>query len=172
MSQPVVTVRPAPALSRLFAPDDDAACRFRDSSPPSSGTRTLRRAYLRAAVEFATWCEQNEVGELRGHVPIHVAAYIEIDPAKRLAAPSVKQHLAAISMLFDWLVIGQVIAANPASPVRGPKHSVKKGKTAGLRPSKLAPCSIRSTLLLMSVFEPLGYVRLRSRTQCAHKQCY
>jgi len=32
-------------------------------------------------------------------------------------------------MLFDWLVIGQVIATNPASSVRGPKHSVKKGKT-------------------------------------------
>ena len=31
-------------------------------------------------------------------------------------------------MLFDWLVIGQVIAANPANSVRGPKHSVKKGK--------------------------------------------
>jgi integrase len=47
----------------------------------------------------------------------------------RLAAPSVKVHLAAIRMLFDWLVVGQVIAVNPASPVRGPKHVVKKGKT-------------------------------------------
>ena len=32
-------------------------------------------------------------------------------------------------MLFDWLVIGQVMPANPASSVRGPRHSVKKGKT-------------------------------------------
>jgi site-specific recombinase XerD len=32
-------------------------------------------------------------------------------------------------MLFDWLVIGQVIPNNPASAVRGPKYSVKKGKT-------------------------------------------
>jgi integrase len=32
-------------------------------------------------------------------------------------------------MLFDWLVVGQVIAFNPASSVRGPKHSVRKGKT-------------------------------------------
>jgi site-specific recombinase XerC len=45
------------------------------------------------------------------------------------AAPSVKQHLAAIRMLFDWLVVGQVVAVNPASSVRGPKHSTKKGKT-------------------------------------------
>jgi integrase/recombinase XerD len=37
--------------------------------------------------------------------------------------------LAAIRMLFDWLVVGQVMATNPAAPVRGPKYTVKKGKT-------------------------------------------
>ena len=31
-------------------------------------------------------------------------------------------------MLFDWLVVGQVMPSNSASVVRGPKHSVKKGK--------------------------------------------
>jgi hypothetical protein len=46
-----------------------------------------------------------------------------------IAAPSVKVQLAGIRMFFDWLVIGQVIPMNPASAVRGPKHSVKKGKT-------------------------------------------
>ena len=40
-----------------------------------------------------------------------------------------KQRLAAIRMLFDWLVTGQVISANPASAVRGPKHVVRVGKT-------------------------------------------
>jgi site-specific recombinase XerD len=57
-----------------------------------------------------------------------VAAYIEM-LGKRLAKPSVKQHLAAIRMLFDWLVVGQVVATNPAAPVRGPKYTVRKGKT-------------------------------------------
>src|SRR5450759_1104946 len=60
--------------------------------------------------------------------PLHVAAYIEQMTA-RLAKPSVKQHLAAIRMLFDWLVVGQVVATNPAAPVRGPKYTVRKGKT-------------------------------------------
>ena len=46
-----------------------------------------------------------------------------------MAKPSVKQHLAAIRMLFDWLVTGQVLATNPAHAVRGPKHVVKRGKT-------------------------------------------
>ena len=50
----------------------------------------------------------------------------------RLAAPSVKLQLAAIRMLFDWLVVGQIVPTNPASAVRGPKHSLKKGKTPAL----------------------------------------
>jgi len=41
----------------------------------------------------------------------------------------VKQQLAAIRMLFDWLVIGQVMPTNPAAAVRGPNHVVKTGKT-------------------------------------------
>ena len=40
-----------------------------------------------------------------------------------------RQHLAALRTLFDWLVIGQVVAFNLASSVRGPKHVVKTGKT-------------------------------------------
>jgi hypothetical protein len=35
-------------------------------------------------------------------------------------------------MLFDRLVTDQVIPLNPAHSVRGPKHSVKKGKTSVL----------------------------------------
>jgi site-specific recombinase XerC len=46
-----------------------------------------------------------------------------------VSAPSVKQQLAAIRMLFDWLVIGQIVPNNPAAAVRGPKHVVKTGKT-------------------------------------------
>ena len=42
---------------------------------------------------------------------------------------SVKQHLAALRMLFDWFVVGQVLPFNPAGSVRGPKQVVKKGKT-------------------------------------------
>src|ERR1700716_3024114 len=45
------------------------------------------------------------------------------------AAPGVKQQLAAVRMLFDWLITGQVLPTNPAAAVRGPKHVVKTGKT-------------------------------------------
>ena len=57
-----------------------------------------------------------------------VAAYVE-ELTGKLAPASVKQHLAGIRMLFDWLVVGQVLPFNPASSVRGPKHVVKRGKT-------------------------------------------
>ena len=60
--------------------------------------------------------------------PVHVAAYIEL-LAGEMSAPTVKQHLACIRMLFDWLVIGQVMPSNPAHSVRGPRHSVSKGVT-------------------------------------------
>ena len=46
-----------------------------------------------------------------------------------IVSPFCEATLAAIRMLFDWLVVGQVLATNPASSVRGPKHSVRKGKT-------------------------------------------
>ncbi len=57
--------------------------------------------------------------------PIHVAAYEESQGS--LSRPSVKQHLAALKMLFDWLVIG----SNPAQNVRGPNRSHNKAKTPG-----------------------------------------
>jgi site-specific recombinase XerC len=44
-------------------------------------------------------------------------------------APGVKQQLAAVRMLFDWLITGQIVPMNPAAAVRGPKHVVKTGKT-------------------------------------------
>ena len=60
--------------------------------------------------------------------PFDVGAYIEA-LQETAAPPSVKQQLAAVRMLFDWLVIGQVMPTNPAAAVRGPKHVVKTGKT-------------------------------------------
>jgi integrase/recombinase XerD len=86
-----------------------------------------RAAYAQAVFQLADWCQEKGI-VLRQVSPFLVAAYIE-ELGKRLAVPSVKQHLAAIRMLFDYLVVGQVVATNPASSVRGPKHVVKKGLT-------------------------------------------
>jgi site-specific recombinase XerD len=86
-----------------------------------------REAYGRAIVRFARWAEQHKL-QLTQLQPFFIATYIE-DLGKVVSAPTVKQHLAALKMLFDYLVIGQVLPMNPASGVRGPKHVVTKGST-------------------------------------------
>ena len=60
-----------------------------------------------------------------------MAAYIWTHPG---SVPTVKQHLAAIRALCDWLVVHQVLPVNPAAAVRGPKHVVTKGATPVLTP--------------------------------------
>ena len=62
-----------------------------------------------------------------------MAAYIRTHPG---SAPTVKQHLAAIRMLGDWLVVSQVIPVNPAAAVRGPTHVVTTGATPVLSPAE------------------------------------
>ncbi len=110
----------------LYGPDQVAAKRTLEFFAVNIRNPNTRRAYARAAAEFARWCGLRGVSDVRQVQPMHVAAYIE---GLKIAAPSVKQRLAALRMLFDWLVIGQVLPVNPAGSVRGPRHSVKKGKT-------------------------------------------
>jgi len=107
---------------------EHAARRFLEYFAASIRNRNTRMAYYRAACSFFAWIERHGIGELADIEPLHVAAYIEALQATA-AKPTVKQHLAAIRMLFDWLVIGQVLAINPAHAVRGPKHVVRRGKT-------------------------------------------
>lgn len=87
-----------------------------------------RRAYLRATMDFSRFMEERGLVQLGSVQPLHVAAWVETQ-LKAYSKPTVKQQLAAVKMLFDWLVVGQVVASNPASSVRGPKHSIKRGKT-------------------------------------------
>ncbi len=88
--------------------------------------KNTRLAYAQAIRQFFDWCEARNVQTLDRIQPVVIAGYIEQHPG---SPPTVKQHLAAIRMLFDWLVTGQIVANNPATSVRGPKHVVKRGKT-------------------------------------------
>jgi site-specific recombinase XerD len=103
-----------------------AARRFLEFFTANIRNPNTRLAYARAVSRFLAWCEEHGLHQLEAIEPMVVAAYIERHPG---SPPTVKQHLAAIRMLFDWLVIGQVIPANPAASVRGPKHVVSSGKT-------------------------------------------
>ena len=84
-----------------------------------------RIAYAHAVGSFCRWLEERNI-ELREVRPMTVAAYIEHFPG---SVPSCKQALAAIRMMCDWMVTGQILPTNPAASVRGPKHIVKRGKT-------------------------------------------
>jgi integrase/recombinase XerD len=119
----VVDSSPLPAL---FSPDTKTAERFMGFFSVHIRNPNTRRAYYHVAERFSQWCAELGIHRLAEVRPMHVAAYIEDLP---LAKPSVKQHLAALRMLFDWLVIGHVIDVNPAHAVRGPKHVVKLGRT-------------------------------------------
>jgi site-specific recombinase XerD len=107
---------------------DHAVRRFLEFFAAQIRNKNTRMAYYRAVCNFFAWVEQHRIGELADIEPVHVAAYIEVLQTTA-AKPTVKQHLAAIRMLFDWLIIGQVLALNPAHAVRGPKHVVRRGKT-------------------------------------------
>jgi site-specific recombinase XerD len=112
----------------IAAAGERAARRFLEFFAATIRNRNTREAYYRACCSFFAWLDLNGISELADIEPIHVAAYIEAMQAA-MAKPTVKQHLAAVRMLFDWLVVGQVLAINPAHAVRGPKHVVKRGKT-------------------------------------------
>src|ERR1022692_1558793 len=118
-----------PELPALIAgAGERAAWRFLEFFTVNIRNKNTRAAYARATADFLRWCEGQGIGELGRVQPVHVAAYIELLQGRR-SAPTVKQHLACIRMLFDWLVIGQVMPTNPAHSVRGPRHSVNKGST-------------------------------------------
>jgi len=107
-----------------------AAWRFVEFFTATIRNKNTRAAYAEAVGQFFAWCEKHRVHTLPQISPIVIATYIENHPG---AAPTVKQHLAAIRMLFDFLVTGQIVPMNPAASVRGPKHVVKRGKTPVLK---------------------------------------
>ena len=112
----------------LFLREARAAEWFFDFFTANIRNKHTRRAYYNSACKFSEFCADRGVHDLAHVKPVHVAGYVE-SLLKGFAKPTIKQHLAAIRMLFDWLVVGQVIDVNPAHAVRGPKHVVKKGRT-------------------------------------------
>ena len=106
---------------------EPAAWRYIEFFTANIRNPNTRRAYARACSQFFAWCEDRGL-TLTTIRPFDVATYIEALQQTH-SAPGVKQQLAAVRMLFDWLITGQVVPSNPASAVRGPKHVVKTGKT-------------------------------------------
>lgn len=128
MSQLIVAPSPDLIPAPLFAPTPKAARRVVEFFTAQINNDHTRRAYVNATRRFAASCEDHGLDALTAVQPFHVAAFIK-ELQGEFTPPTVKQNLAALRMLFDWLVTGHVMEANPAHSVRGPKYVVKKGKT-------------------------------------------
>jgi len=148
----LATINPIATPALIDAAGPRATTRFLEFFVATIRNAHTRRAYSRAVTEFLSWCEQAGVASIAEVGPLHVGTYIELltrDP--ELSAPTIKQKLAAIRMLFDWLVTGQVMAVNPAASVRGPTHIVKRGKTP-----VLDPVEARALIDAIDVSTPIG----------------
>src|ERR1700692_4221799 len=115
---PAIITRAGPSTRKKF---------FEFFTVPIRNAHT-RAAYYRAIQQFLAWAERAGYQDLEDIEPITVAAYIEI--LQRRAAPAtVKQHMAAIRMLFSWLTEKGVLAMNPAREVKTERFSRTEGKT-------------------------------------------
>ncbi|WP_322034622.1 tyrosine-type recombinase/integrase [Burkholderia sp. BCC1970] len=142
----------------VTAAGERAGVRFLEFFASAIRNPHTRRAYARAAGDFLTWCGEMGIPSIAAVQPLHVAAWIELQ-TQTLSAPTVKQRLAAIRHLFDWLVTGQIVPMNPAASVRGPSHTVRTGKTPVLDASEA-----RQLLDSIDVSTPAG---LRDRALIA-----
>jgi integrase/recombinase XerD len=150
----VVTPENAPALPTIITCEGRKATkRFLEFFTANIRNPNTRLSYTRAVGSFLAWCEEHGAS-LHQIEPMIVAAYIEQLTQER-APQTVKQHLAAIRMLFDWLVTGQVVPFNPAASVRGPRYSIRKGKTPVL--------SAQETRKLLDSIDVSHVVGLRDR---------
>lgn len=151
MTQAITLAPPALALPALVASADERGQRrFLEFFAVTIRNAHTRRAYARAAGEFLGWCDARGVTSIAGVQPLHVAAWVE-QLGRKVSVPTVKQRLAGVRHLFDWLVTGQVIPTNPAASVRGPAHSVRRGKTPVLDPQEA-----RALLDSIDVTTPAG----------------
>jgi site-specific recombinase XerC len=158
MSDALIPTRSDSLPSLVVAAGERAGIRFIEFFASAIRNPHTRRAYARAAGDFLAWCAGAGVKQITAVQPLHVAAWIELQTATH-AALTVKQRLAAIRHLFDWLVTGQVVPHNPAASVRGPSHTTKQGKTPVLDASEA-----RQLLDAIDVSTPIG---LRDRALIA-----
>lgn len=126
--------RPNAVPTLLWQQDQRIFGRYVDFFAVEIRNPNTRKAYRHAVDEFLSWIESFGIG-LCSIAPIHVAGWVEIQ-MRQYSTATVKQRLAALRMFFDWMVVGQVIGTNPASSVRSPRQSIRKGKTPVLAPDE------------------------------------
>jgi hypothetical protein len=151
-----IIIAPSPALSapRLFTPTAKTAKRVLEFFTAHLNNDHTRKAYLNATRRFAAWCEAHGLHDLAAVQPVHVAAFIR-ELQGRFTLPTVKQHPAALRMLFDWL---------------GSKNGYCRGSTKSFRRWTSKPRLIsgagRAAREGPSKCHPPGCLRSRRRRPC------
>lgn len=140
MNLPAIVPGRLPLPELIAAETVGTHVRFLEFFAANIHNPNTRRAYARAAADFMEWCIERGVTALPRIQSIHVAAWVE-ELGRTHSVPTVKQRLAAIRHLFDWMVVGQAMPTSPAHIVRAPKYSVWRGKTPVLAPTEARRCS-------------------------------
>lgn len=134
-SSALATFQPDAALPLIWNAPQSAQNAVLEFFAATIRNPNTRLAYYRATQNFLSWAEATGIKSLQNIEPIHVAMWVETS-MREFSTATVKQQLAGIKMLFDWLVIRQVIPTNPAHSVRSPRQTIGKGKTPVLDPSE------------------------------------
>lgn len=124
---PLQTVEATLVPTLFTGAGENASYRFIEYFTARIRNPHTRQAYFRAVNRFSQWCTQRNL-ELAKLNPVVIAGYIE-ELLQELGVTSVKQHLSAIRMLFDYLVTGHIVEFNPAQAVQAPRYSQSSGKT-------------------------------------------
>jgi|SRR5437870_11498361 len=123
-------------LSAVFLVDAKSSERFWEFFAANIRNRNTRRAYYKAVCSFSDWCEGRGLFDLAKVKPIHVAAYVE-DLQRTHSKPTVKQHLAALRMLFDWLVRDGRYPGWSSTPEYAEEGAAPHRRSASLVPSAI-----------------------------------
>jgi integrase/recombinase XerD len=137
----LTTTRPALPVPAIVAQGGtETVKRYIDFFGVPIRYQNTRIAYHRAIKQFLQWSDQAGFRHLEDLAPIHVAAYIEGHAGSRA---TIKQHIAAIRMLFSYLTEKGILAMNPAREVQTPRFSRVEGKTPAPPTEKVQQLSDR-----------------------------
>jgi site-specific recombinase XerD len=114
--------------SVVEAVGEEARQKFLEFFLAQISSENTRKAYARATRQFFRWCEERSL-KLEEIGPNVAALYVRAHDG---ADATVKQHLAALRKLYDWLHVERVVQENPFSSVRGPKLVRSEGETPAL----------------------------------------
>jgi integrase/recombinase XerD len=123
-------IEPAIALPPIILEaGEETTKRFIEFFLVNISNQNTRAAYAQALRDFFNWCHLERGLAFSQISAIAVSAYIA---QHRGSIPTRRQSLSAIKSMYQWLLKGNVVKANPAVEVRTLKYKLLVGKTTVL----------------------------------------